>query len=85
MNITLKDIEDTLKWPATAVIPEDAVAYDAADQGRPLVSQTWQKRPITQAVVRFAKRLADELGRERKTVAEDGANGASRLSRLFSK
>jgi pilus assembly protein CpaE len=85
MNITVKDIEDTLKWPATAVIPEDATAYDAADQGRPLVSAAWQRRPITQSMVRFAKRLADELGRENKDGQAEEAESASRLARLFSK
>jgi pilus assembly protein CpaE len=85
MNITVKDIEDTLRWPATAVIPDDSVAYDAADQGRPLVSSAWQKRPITQSFVRFAKRLASELGRERPVRAEEGTNGSGRLARLFSK
>jgi len=85
MNITVKDIEDTLKWPATAVLPEDRSAYDAADQGRPLVSSTWQKQPLTQAVVRFARRLADDLGRERPVAAGEDVNGSSRLARLFSK
>ncbi|MGD8584084.1 MAG: response regulator [Chloroflexota bacterium] len=85
MNITVKDIEDTLKWPAAAVIPEDPTAYDAADQGRPLVSSQWQKRPSTQSLVRFARRLADELGREQQASAEEESEGASRLARLFSK
>jgi len=85
MNITVKDIEDTLKFPATAVIPEDAAAYDAADQGKPLVSPMWQKRPISQALMSFSRRLADELGSNRKETAPDESNGASRLSRLFSK
>ena len=84
-NITVKDIEDTLKWPATAVIPEDSVAYDAADQGRPLVSAAWQKRPISQALVRFARRLSEELGRELKNRSGEESNGTSRLARLFNK
>ena len=85
-NITVKDIEDTLKWPATAVIPEDVVAYDAADQGRPLVSAaSWQRRPVSQALVRFARRLSEELGRELKTGSGEESNGTSRLARLFSK
>jgi pilus assembly protein CpaE len=85
MNITVKDIEETLKWPATAVIPEDPIAYDAADQGRPLVSSAWQRRPATQAIVRFARRLADDLGREGPSGAEEEVEGASRLTRLFAK
>jgi pilus assembly protein CpaE len=85
MNITVKDIEDTLKWPAVAVIPEDPTAYDAADQGRPLVSANWQKRPSAQSLVRFARRLADELGREHQASVERETDGASRLARLFSK
>ena len=84
-NITVKDIEDTLKWPATAVFPEDSVAYDAADQGRPLVSATWQKRPVSQAIIRFSRRLSEELGRELKKGAGEESNGTSRLARLFSK
>ncbi|UCG22733.1 MAG: response regulator [Chloroflexota bacterium] len=84
-NITVKDIEDTLKWPAVAVIPEDSAAYDAADQGRPLVSATWQKRAASQALVRFARRLAEELGRELKAGAGEESNGTSRLARLFNK
>ena len=85
MNITVKDIEDTLKSPAAAVFPEDSAAYDAADQGRPLVSATWQRRPISQALVRFARRLSDEMGRKRNTGAGEESNGTSRLARLFSK
>ncbi len=85
MNITVKDIEDTLKWPATAVFPEDTAAYDAADQGRPLVSPTWQRRPISQAMIRFARQLSDEMGRKRKAGAREESNGTSRLARLFSK
>jgi len=85
MNITVKDIEDTLKWPATAVFPEDPAAYDAADQGRPLVSPTWQRRSISQALIRFARQLSDEMGPKRKAGAGEESNGTSRLARLFSK
>jgi pilus assembly protein CpaE len=85
LNISVKNIEDTLKWPASAVIPEDLSAYMAADQGKPLVSPASQKRPIAKAIMRFSNQLLNDFGKESKIATVDESNGSSGLARLFSR
>jgi pilus assembly protein CpaE len=85
LNISVKNIEDTLKWPASAVIPEDLSAYMAADQGKPLVSPASQKRPIAKAIMRLSNQLLNDFGKESKIATVDESNGSSGLARLFSR
>jgi pilus assembly protein CpaE len=85
VSISVKDIEDTLRWPASATIPEDASAYTAADQGRPLVSEYWRRRPIYRALNQLNKQLLSELKRSGESDESESSNGATRLARLFSK
>jgi pilus assembly protein CpaE len=83
LSISLKDVADTLKRPVVATIPvDDGVAGEAADQGRPLVSGAWQKRPVSQALARLAEQIAQELKIKEEPVAEQ-VSGVSRLARLF--
>jgi pilus assembly protein CpaE len=84
-NISVKDVEDTLKWPASAVIPEEEVAYSAADQGKPLVQGAWRKRPGSKALLQLTQRLIVDLENEAGVDETAQPNGASRLSRLFRK
>lgn len=85
VSISVKDIEDTLRWPALTTIPEDVAAYTAADQGRPLVSEYWQKRPIYRALTQLSNQLLRELNRNDPKGEVENSNGATRLTRLFSK
>ena len=85
LGISVKNIEDTLKWPATAVIPEDIAAYSAADQGKPLVSPAWRRRPVSQALLRLSSYLLAELGKGKKRAGAEESNGTSGLSRLFNR
>ena len=85
LTISVKNIEDTLKWPASAVIPEDFSAYAAADQGKPIISPASQKRPISQAIIRLSSQLLRDFGKEGRISGVDESNGSSGLSRLFSK
>jgi pilus assembly protein CpaE len=83
MSISLKDVADTLKRPVVATIPvDDGVAGEAADQGRPLVSGAWQKRPVSLALARLAEQIAQELRIKEEPAAEQ-VSGVSRLARLF--
>jgi pilus assembly protein CpaE len=83
-SIALRDVADTLKRPVVGTIPvDDAVASDAADQGRPLVSGAWQKRPISVAMIKLAEQLAHDLKKGQEPVADERLAGGSRLSRLF--
>jgi pilus assembly protein CpaE len=83
MSISLKDVADTLKRTVVATVPvDDAVAGEAADQGRPLVSGAWQKRPISVALARLAEQIAQELKTSEEGAVEQ-VPGASRLARLF--
>lgn len=85
LNISVKNIEDTLKWPASAVIPEDLSAYTAADQGKSLVFPASQKRPISKAIMRLSNQLLNDFGKESKAKSVDESNGSSGLARLFNR
>jgi pilus assembly protein CpaE len=83
VSISLKDVADTLKRPVVASIPvDDGVAAEAADQGRPLVSGAWQKRPISLSLARLAEQIVQELKTSEDGNAEQ-ISGVSRLARLF--
>jgi pilus assembly protein CpaE len=84
-NISIKDIEDTLKWPATAVIPEDPTAYLAADQGRPLVSEDWRRKPGARALNRLSQKLVGELGRDGRAGDSKKEKAPAGLARLFNR
>ena len=84
-SISVKDIEDTLRWPASATIPEDPIAYTAADQGRPLVTEYWNRRPISRALKQLNNQILAELKRDSKVAKNENSNGSSRLASLFSK
>jgi Flp pilus assembly CpaE family ATPase len=83
LSITVKDIVDTLKWPVTAVLPEDDAAYSAADQGRPLVSSTWRRRPVSRALDQLATQLQKEFERKGAAVEMEEESRFGRLARLF--
>ncbi len=83
LSITVKDIVDTLKWPVTAVLPEDDAAYSAADQGRPLVSSTWRRRPVSKALDQLATQLQKEFERKGAAVEMEEESRFGRLARLF--
>jgi Flp pilus assembly CpaE family ATPase len=83
LSITVKDIVDTLKWPVTAVLPEDDAAYSAADQGRPLVSSTWRRRPVSRALDELATQLQKEFERKGAAVEMEEESRFGRLARLF--
>lgn len=82
LNIGVKDIVDTLKRPVAAVIPDDEAALAAADQGRPLMSATWRRRPATKAISQLADKLIVQLEKDGETEAAE-SDGTSRLARLF--
>jgi pilus assembly protein CpaE len=84
LGISIKDIEDTLKWPAFAVIPEDEVAQNAADRGTPLVTGEWKRRPSSRALLQLANQLGEELERKVPRESNEQQNGSRRLARLFS-
>lgn len=83
LNISIKDIIDSLKRQIVSVIPEDESAYAAADQGKPLVSGPWQKRPSATALIQLSQHIIDELAEEDDDVEASLMSGSSRLSRLF--
>lgn len=84
-SISIRDIEETLKWPVAAAIPEDPAPYLAADQGRPLVSSSWKKRNVSRSLVELSEQLVKELKNTDKL--EDAPEDASvaGLARLFNK
>lgn len=82
LNITVKDIIDSLKRQVISVIPEDESAYMAADQGKPLVSGPWQRRPSAAAINQLSQHIIEDLTEDDDAAASSMA-GASRLSRLF--
>lgn len=82
LNISVKDIIDSLKRQIVSVIPEDESAYSAADQGKPLVSGPWQRRPSAIALNQLTQHIIEELAEE-DDEAEAATIGSSRLSRLF--
>ena len=82
LNISVKDIADTLKWPVISVVPEDEFAYSAADQGKALVSDNWRRRPASRAIAQLSRKVVSELERQDDVVIKK-ANGSSALSRLF--
>jgi pilus assembly protein CpaE len=82
-SISVKDVGDTLKRPVVAIIPlEEAAANDAADQGRPLVTGQWQKRPIATALLKLTDVVKEEL-RAQPEAAGGQPAATSRLARLF--
>lgn len=83
LNISIKDIVDSLKRQIVGVVPEDEAAYSAADQGKPLVVGSWQKRPSSTAIIQLAQHIIDELAEEEEVAAMSSVAGGSRLSRLF--
>jgi pilus assembly protein CpaE len=83
LSISLKDVADTLKRPVVASVPvDDGVAAEAADQGRPLVLGSWQKRPIALALARLAEQIVQELKASEQSNGEP-VSSVSRLARLF--
>lgn len=84
-GISIRDISDTLKRPLAATIPtDDTVVSDAIDQGQPLVSGSWRRRPVAIALEKLAQQIIEELSKP--PVAEEPAEEAapvSRLARLF--
>ncbi len=84
LNISVKDIVDSLKRQIVGVIPEDDAAYSAADQGKPLVIGTWQRRPSATALTQLSKHIYDDLAEvDEEANAVPSIEGGSRLSRLF--
>ena len=83
LNISIKDIIDSLKRQIVSVIPEDEAAYAAADQGKPLVSGAWQRRPAATALIQLSQQLVKDLAQDDELIGSSSAAGATRLSRLF--
>jgi pilus assembly protein CpaE len=83
-RISMKDIADALKRPVMASLPaDDATVRDAADQGKPIVTGPWQKRPIAAALLKLADLVIDDEEDEEERAAVDSGPGLSRLARLF--
>lgn len=82
LNISIRDIMDSLKRQIVSVIPEDEFAYTAADQGKPLVSGPWQRRPSATALNQLSQHIIEDLTESEEDAVETAA-GPSRLSRLF--
>jgi pilus assembly protein CpaE len=83
LNITVKDIVDSLKRQIVGVVPEDEAAYMAADQGKPLVLGAWQRRPSAAAITNLANHIFDDLAEKEDEMSVSDSAGGSRLSRLF--
>ena len=83
LNISVKDIADTLKWPVTAVVPADELADSAANRGIPLVSDEWRRRPASRAINQLSNKIVTELDHSEEEAAPKQSNGSSPLSRLF--
>jgi pilus assembly protein CpaE len=82
-RISMKDIADALKRPVMASLPaDDTTVREAADQGKPIVTGPWQKRPIAAALLKLADLVIDDEEDEEERVADSGL-GLSRLARLF--
>lgn len=82
-RISMKDIADALKRPVMASLPaDDTTVREAADQGKPIVTGPWQKRPIAAALLKLADLVIDDEEDEEERVADSGT-GLSRLARLF--
>lgn len=82
LNISIRDIMDSLKRQIVSVIPEDESAFTAADQGKPLVSGPWQRRPSATALNQLSQHIIEDLMETEEDMVESAA-GSSRLSRLF--
>jgi pilus assembly protein CpaE len=83
LNISVKDIVDSLKRQIVSVIPEDEAAYAAADQGKPLVSGPWQRRPAATALIQLSQHLAKDLAQDEELLGAASGASTTRLSRLF--
>jgi pilus assembly protein CpaE len=83
-NISVEDINKSLKRQISNIIPEDESAYAAADQGRPLVIGPRARRPSAAfSLQQLSQQLIDELAEEEEETVSPSAAGSSRLSRLF--
>lgn len=84
MNISIEDINKSLKRQIANIIPEDEGAYSAADQGKPLVSGPRARRPsAAYSLQQLSQQIVDDLTEEEEETANASAAGSSRLSRLF--
>lgn len=88
-GIPIKNIENALKHPIMATVPEDIIANSAANEGVPLVSGSHQKRPISLAISELADNLINELS-ESKVVEttnkpEEKKNQRGFFGRLFNR
>jgi pilus assembly protein CpaE len=84
LNISIEDINRSLKRPIISVIPEDEEAYAAADQGKPLVGGSRARRPsAAYSLQQLARQIVEELAEEEEEAAVASMAGPSRLSRLF--
>ncbi len=86
-GISVKDISNTLKRPVVISIPaEDNVVNSAIDQGIPLVTGTYKKRPVSAAINKLVNHVLEDLAKnknvEDKTAAEPKQTSGF-LSRLF--
>lgn len=70
-GISVKSVGDALKQPVVVAIPEDVVANTAADQGIPLVTGPTKKRLISQAIIKLAEHIVQELEIEESAHAAD--------------
>lgn len=83
-SILVKDIADILKRPVLANIPVDEEsAFQAADQGRPLVTGRNQKRPIAVTLTKLAEQIAKELQVPLETTDASKPAKTSFWDRLF--
>jgi pilus assembly protein CpaE len=82
LNISIRDIMDSLKRQIVSIIPEDESAYMAADQGKPLVNGPWQRRPSATALYQLSHHIIEDLTESEEDLVES-PSGSSRLSRLF--
>ncbi|RMD49617.1 MAG: response regulator [Candidatus Thermofonsia bacterium] len=86
-GISVKDVSDTLKRPVFAQIPDEGdIVEKAVNEGVPLVSGQYRKRPVSLAVNGLADQIVREMNidkKEEKTEAPPKKQGL--FSRLFNR
>jgi pilus assembly protein CpaE len=86
-GISVKDVSDTLKRPVFAQIPDEGdIVEKAVNEGVPLVSGQYRKRPVSLAINGLADQIVREMNidkKEEKTEAPPKKQGL--FSRLFNR
>ncbi|GAB4281497.1 MAG: response regulator [Candidatus Promineifilaceae bacterium] len=86
-GISVKDVSDTLKRPVFAQIPDEGdIVEKAVNEGVPLVSGQYRKRPVSLAINGLADQIIHEMNIDKKEEkTEESSKKQGLFSRLFNR